>query len=69
MSLDFSKNNLSGRIPHEISKLSILSSLNLSRNHLIGELPTEILTYDMKILASKFVHNRDFQRAFKQHYP
>ncbi|KAL2903164.1 Cyclic nucleotide-gated ion channel 17 [Bienertia sinuspersici] len=25
--------------------------------------------YDMKILATQFAHNQDFQRAFKQHYP
>ncbi|KMS99338.1 hypothetical protein BVRB_2g045670 [Beta vulgaris subsp. vulgaris] len=25
--------------------------------------------YDMKILATQFAHNQEFQRAFKQHYP
>ncbi|KAL3620327.1 hypothetical protein CASFOL_035239 [Castilleja foliolosa] len=41
-SIDFSKNNLSGNIPMEITSLVELRSLSLSRNHLTGLIPDSI---------------------------
>ncbi|KAM4070581.1 hypothetical protein ACB094_12G175900 [Castanea mollissima] len=41
-SIDFSKNNLSGKIPIEVTSLQGLQSLNLSYNLLIGSIPENI---------------------------
>ncbi|WVZ13977.1 hypothetical protein V8G54_011543 [Vigna mungo] len=41
-SIDFSCNNLTGKIPKEITYMHGLVSLNLSRNNLSGEIPSEI---------------------------
>ncbi|XP_061353156.1 receptor-like protein EIX2 [Gastrolobium bilobum] len=38
-SIDLSDNNLTGNLPHEITKLSGLVVLNLSRNHITGQIP------------------------------
>ncbi|KAJ0906348.1 putative non-specific serine/threonine protein kinase [Helianthus annuus] len=48
--LDLSSNNLSGRIPSELTTLHKLKSLNLSRNQLTGKIPNKI--GDMKSLES-----------------
>ena len=37
--IDLSDNNLSGKFPQEITKLSSLVVLNLLRNHIIGQIP------------------------------
>ncbi|KAM3734416.1 hypothetical protein ACB098_10G013600 [Castanea mollissima] len=42
--IDFSKNNLSGEIPKEVTSLQGLQSLNLSYNFLIGSIPENIGT-------------------------
>lgn len=42
VSLDLSRNNLSGDLPEEITKLSGLMVLNLSRNHVSGHIPGSI---------------------------
>ncbi|CAI9289800.1 unnamed protein product [Lactuca saligna] len=41
-SIDLSSNNLTGRIPNEITNLYDLISLNLSKNALLGEIPQKI---------------------------
>jgi Leucine-rich repeat (LRR) protein len=43
-SIDFSKNNLSGEIPDEVTNLQGLQSLNFSYNLLIGSIPENIGT-------------------------
>ncbi|ERN17833.1 hypothetical protein AMTR_s00047p00186710 [Amborella trichopoda] len=40
--IDFSSNNLSERIPDELTRLSSLLMLNLSHNHLSGKIPDKI---------------------------
>ncbi|KAL0304315.1 UNVERIFIED_CONTAM: Receptor-like protein EIX1 [Sesamum radiatum] len=40
--IDFSNNNLVGRIPSNITKLVGLVGLNVSRNNLVGPIPTDI---------------------------
>ncbi|PRQ29561.1 putative leucine-rich repeat-containing, plant-type, leucine-rich repeat domain, L [Rosa chinensis] len=48
-SLDLSRNNLSGSIPHSLTKLKSLSSIDLSRNCLSGSIPKDwegLLTID-----------------------
>ncbi|KAJ1382231.1 Leucine-rich repeat [Sesbania bispinosa] len=40
--VDFSSNQLSGKIPLEVFKLTALGSLNLSHNQLMGTIPEEI---------------------------
>ncbi|KAM5587555.1 receptor-like protein EIX1 [Rosa sericea] len=40
-SLDLSRNNLSGSIPHSLTKLKSLSSIDLSRNCLSGSIPKD----------------------------
>jgi hypothetical protein len=40
--VDLSLNQLTGRIPNEVTSLSILSSLNLSCNQLSGKIPENI---------------------------
>ncbi|KAK4487064.1 hypothetical protein RD792_006379 [Penstemon davidsonii] len=39
VNLDVSNNNLVGKIPWELTRLSGLIGLNLSHNHLVGEIP------------------------------
>lgn len=52
-SIDMSRNNLTGQIPHEITNLLELITLNLSKNALLGEIPwnigqmKELLTLDL----------------------
>ncbi|MFS7895408.1 putative non-specific serine/threonine protein kinase [Helianthus anomalus] len=41
-SIDLSRNNLSGKVPHEITSLYELVSLNLSMNKLHGEVPKDM---------------------------
>ncbi|XP_076919639.1 uncharacterized protein LOC143580527 [Bidens hawaiensis] len=41
-SIDLSRNNLTGRIPHELTNLHELVALNLSMNALFGEVPPKI---------------------------
>ncbi|KAJ8425608.1 hypothetical protein Cgig2_004360 [Carnegiea gigantea] len=41
-SVDFSRNNLNGKVSRKIPSLKVLSSVNLSRNHLKGKIPTNI---------------------------
>ncbi|KAI9114560.1 hypothetical protein K1719_014258 [Acacia pycnantha] len=41
-SIDLSGNNLSGRFPHEMTRLFSLMYLNLSRNHISGPIPESI---------------------------
>lgn len=38
-SLDLSSNQLTGAIPHQLTRLTFLESLNLSENHLTGKIP------------------------------
>ncbi|KAM3706044.1 hypothetical protein ACJW31_03G123400 [Castanea mollissima] len=40
--MDFSRNNLSGEIPAELTSLTLLNSLNLSWNQLTGKIPENI---------------------------
>ncbi|TYG99026.1 hypothetical protein ES288_A10G164100v1 [Gossypium darwinii] len=40
--LDFSRNKFSGKIPHEVTSLQGLQSLNLFQNHLSGKIPENI---------------------------
>ncbi|XP_022714557.1 probable LRR receptor-like serine/threonine-protein kinase At4g36180 [Durio zibethinus] len=40
--IDLSENNLSGKVPEEITKLHRLGTLNLSNNHLTGSIPSNI---------------------------
>ncbi|XVF40038.1 hypothetical protein PTKIN_Ptkin01aG0080200 [Pterospermum kingtungense] len=40
--IDLSKNNMSGIVPEEITKLKRLGTLNLSINHLTGNIPSDI---------------------------
>ena len=40
--MDFSRNNLSGEIPAELTSLTLLNSLNLSGNQLTGKIPENI---------------------------
>ncbi|XVE88470.1 hypothetical protein DITRI_Ditri19aG0072200 [Diplodiscus trichospermus] len=40
--IDLSENNLSGKVPEEITKLHRLGTLNLSNNHLSGSIPSNI---------------------------
>ncbi|KAL2227042.1 UNVERIFIED_CONTAM: Receptor-like protein EIX1 [Sesamum indicum] len=40
--IDFSNNNLVGRIPSNITKLVGLVGLNVSRNNLVGPIPTDV---------------------------
>ncbi|KAJ9553490.1 hypothetical protein OSB04_017535 [Centaurea solstitialis] len=42
MSIDLSRNNLTGRIPNEVVDLHELVALNLSKNALVGEIPRKI---------------------------
>ncbi|VFQ63198.1 unnamed protein product [Cuscuta campestris] len=41
-SIDLSRNNLSGQIPHELTGLRLLQNLNLSRNNLNGQITPSI---------------------------
>ncbi|CAI9290214.1 unnamed protein product [Lactuca saligna] len=41
-SIDLSSNNLTGKIPHELTNLHELLALNLSKNALLGEIPQKI---------------------------
>ncbi|RDX93568.1 LRR receptor-like serine/threonine-protein kinase GSO1, partial [Mucuna pruriens] len=46
VSLNLSRNNLSGEIPCQIGNLSSLESLDLSRNHLSGKIPFSLYQID-----------------------
>ncbi|KAK4487065.1 hypothetical protein RD792_006380 [Penstemon davidsonii] len=57
VNLDVSNNNLVGKIPWELTRLSGLIGLNLSHNHLVGEIP-EIIG-DMKSMESLDLSNNN----------
>ncbi|XP_022138050.1 probable inactive leucine-rich repeat receptor-like protein kinase At1g66830 [Momordica charantia] len=42
MTIDLSRNKLSGEIPNEITKFVYLGTLNLSNNHFVGTIPKNI---------------------------
>jgi Leucine-rich repeat (LRR) protein len=58
MSIDLSRNNLSGPIPEEISSLVGLKILNLSWNHFSGHIPEQICT--LQLLESLDLSNNQF---------
>ncbi|KAK4487069.1 hypothetical protein RD792_006384 [Penstemon davidsonii] len=57
VNLDVSNNNLVGKIPWELTRLSGLIGLNLSHNHLVGEIPE--LIGDMKSVESLDLSNNN----------
>ncbi|KAK4487061.1 hypothetical protein RD792_006376 [Penstemon davidsonii] len=57
VNLDVSNNNLVGKIPWELTRLSDLIGLNLSHNHLVGEIPE--LIGDMKSVESLDLSNNN----------
>eukprot|EP01018_Ginkgo_biloba_P031502 Gb_22857 [translate_table: standard] len=58
-SLDLSYNNITGRIPYSIGKMSSLQYLNLSLNTLIGEIPSSIV--DISTLFHLDLHSNELQ--------
>ncbi|KAK4487068.1 hypothetical protein RD792_006383, partial [Penstemon davidsonii] len=57
VNMDVSNNNLVGKIPWEITRLSGLIGLNLSHNHLVGKIPQRI--GDMKSMESFDLSNNN----------
>ncbi|KAL3848742.1 hypothetical protein ACJIZ3_010624 [Penstemon smallii] len=57
VNLDVSNNNLVGKIPWELTRLSGLIGLNLSHNHLVGKIPERI--GDMKSMESLDLSNNN----------
>ncbi|PON58253.1 LRR domain containing protein [Parasponia andersonii] len=56
LSLDISRNQLSGELPTSLSKLNFLSHLNVSYNNFSGEIPLSTQLQSME--ASSFIGNQ-----------
>ncbi|XP_054817075.1 putative receptor like protein 25 [Prosopis cineraria] len=66
-SIDLSGNNLSGRFPHDMTKLSGLMYLNLSRNHITGSIPDSIS--NMRQLSSLDLSCNQLTGSIPQNLP